>query len=125
MGSVTVLHGDARLRIKLRLGGGSVPLASAADALLAAGQKNILLSLEGVNSISARSLGELVSTFVAVKNGGGQFKLFNLTPTVRRLMQATNLFAVFQLYDNEAHAIDSFRLTAAAAINDVILQEPK
>lgn len=108
IGSVTILDSDALLRIKLRFGGSSVTLADATSALLASGRKHILLSLDGVNSISAKNLGELISTYLAVKNGGGQFKLFNLTPMVRQLMEATNLFAVFQLHDTEANAIKSF-----------------
>lgn len=123
IGSVTILHTDAMLRIKLRFGGSSVPLADAAAALLASGRKHILLSLDGVNSISAKNLGELVATYVSVKNGGGQFKLFNLTPTVRQLMQATNLFAVFQLHDTEANAIESFPAEARQATGNVISQE--
>lgn len=123
IGSVTVLHTDAMLRIKLRFGGSSVPLADAAAALLASGRKHILLSLDGVNSISAKNLGELVATFVAVKNGGGEFKLVNLTPTVRQLMQATNLFAVFQLHDTEANAIESFLAEAGQTNGNVISQE--
>ena len=116
---MTILNTDALLRIKLRLGGSSVTLATAAEALLAAGQRDILLSLGGVNSISAKGLGELVSTYVAVKNGGGQFKLVNLTPTVRQLLQVTNLFAVFQLYDTELSAIDSFSAKASPSIEPV------
>ena len=108
IGSVTILDTDARLRIKLRFGASSVTLENAAASLLSAGQKHILLSLDGVTAISAKNLGELVSTYVAVKNGGGQFKLFNLTPMVRQLMQVTNLFAVFQLYETEADALNSF-----------------
>ena len=123
VGSVTILHTDAMLRIKLRFGGSSVPLADAAAALLASGRKHILLSLDGVNSISAKNLGELVATYVSVKNGGGQFKLFNLTPTVRQLMQATNLFAVFQLHDTEASALKSFPADASHATGNAISQE--
>lgn len=108
IGSVTILKADAGLRINLRFGASSVTLENAAAALLSAGHKHILLSLDGVNAISAKSLGELVSTYVVVRNGGGQFKLFNLTPTARRLMEVTNLFAVFQLYETEAEALDSF-----------------
>ena len=113
------------LRIKLRFGGSSVPLADATAALLASGRKHILLSLDGVNSISAKNLGELVATYVAVKNGGGQFKLFNLTPMVRQLMQATNLFAVFQFHDTEASAIKSFLGEASLAAGETISQELK
>ena len=125
IGSVTILRTDAMLRIKLRFGGSSVPLADAAAALLASGRKYILLSLDGVNSISAKNLGELVATYVAVKNGGGQFKLFNLTPMVRQLMQATNLFAVFQLHDNEANAVKSFPAEVGQPTGDAISQELK
>lgn len=112
VGTVTILDADGELRIKLRFGGSSIALSSAATSLVAAGQKHILLSLEGVNSISAKNLGELVSTYVAVKEGGGQFKLFNLTPMVRQLMKTTNLFAVFQLYETESNAVESFSLEA-------------
>lgn len=96
-----------------------MPLADAAAALLASGRQHILLSLDGVNSISAKNLGELVATYVAVKNGGGQFKLFNLTPRVRQLMQVTNLFAVFQWYETEADALGSFY---GSATPDLVLQ---
>lgn len=108
VGSVAILDVDAQLRIKLRFGGSSVPLANAAASLVAAGQNHILLNLDGVSSLGAKSLGELVSALVAVKGGGGELKLFNLGPAVRQLMQATNLFAVFGLYESEAQAIDSF-----------------
>src|ERR1043165_661777 len=108
VGSVTILDADAQLRIKLRFGRSSVPLADAAESLMAAGQTHILLNLDGANSLGARSMGELVSAFVTVKDGGGELKIFNLAPAVRELMRATNLFAVFGLYESEAQAIDSF-----------------
>ena len=108
VGAVTILDTDELLRIKLRFGGRSVDLANAASSLLAGGQKQILVNLEGVNAISARGLGDLVSTYVVVKKGGGEFKLFNLTPAVQQLMQVTNLSAVFNVYESEAHALESF-----------------
>ena len=108
VGSVTILDADAQLRIKLRFGGSSVPLADAAESLIAAGQNHILLNLDGASSLGAQSLGELVSAFVTVKDRGGELKIFNLAPTVRQMMRATNLFAVFGLYESEAQAIDSF-----------------
>ncbi len=114
VGSVTILDADAQLRIKLRFGGSSVPLADAVESLISAGQTHILLDLDGVSSLGAKSLGELVSAFVTVKDGGGALKIFNLAPTLRQLMRATNLFAVFGLYESEAQAIDSFSMSANA-----------
>ena len=108
VGQVTILETDALRRVDLRFGKSSVTLATAVQALLAAGQKQILLNLDGVNSVSARTLGDLVSMHLAAKDGGGQFKLFNLTPMVRQLMRVTNLSVVFNLYENEREAIESF-----------------
>lgn len=108
IGSVSILDTDAVLRIQLRFGGSSVTLANATASLMASGRKHILLNLDGVNSISARNLGELVSTFVEVRNRGGELKLFNLAAPVRQLMEATNLFAVFGHYESEAQAVESF-----------------
>jgi anti-sigma B factor antagonist len=96
------------MRIGLRFGGSSVSLPSAVDSLLGQGQRHILLNLEGVASIDARGLGELVSTYVAVTKSGGQFKFFNLTHMLRELMLTTKLLTVFDVYENESQAIDSF-----------------
>jgi len=78
------------------------------------GQQQILLDLDGLKGISAKSLGELVSIFARVTRGGGEFKLFNLTPTVRQLMCATKLAGVFGCYDTEREAIASFAHTTTA-----------
>jgi len=108
VGSVTILNTDGEIRIGLRFGGSSVSLPSAVDSLLEQGQRHILLNLEGVVSIDARGLGELVSTYVVVTKSGGQFKLFNLTQVLRELMMTTKLLTVFDVYENESQAIDSF-----------------
>ena len=108
-GPVTILDTDAKIRIGLRLGGSSVSLIKAIDSLLEKGQNQILLNLEGVAFIDARGLGELVSTYVAVDKNGGKFKLFNLTRMLRQLMTTTNLLTVFDVYENESQALDSFK----------------
>ena len=118
--SVTILNTDARMRIFLRFGGSSVSLPSAVDSLLEQGQEHILLNLEGVASFDARGLGELVSTYIVVNRSGGQFKLFNLSPTLRELMLTTKLLAVFDVYENELQAIDSFTDDALASAPDAL-----
>ncbi len=108
IGSVTILSADGEIRIGLRFGGSSVSLPSAVDSLLEQGHRHILLNLAGVASIDARGLGELVSTYVVVTKSGGQFKLFNLTQTLRELMMTTKLLTVFDVHKTESQAIDSF-----------------
>lgn len=108
VGQVTILDADGQIRIGLRFGGSSVPLSKAVDSLLEKGTNQILLNLEGAGSINARGLGEIVSTYVTIKKTGGQFKLFNLKPLVRELMVTTKLLTVFDVYENESQAVDSF-----------------
>jgi len=108
VGSVTVLDADQLLRISLKFGISGVPLERAVDSLLTSGQHEILLNLEGVKTIGAKGLGELISIYGKVRDGGGQFKLLNLTPTVRQLITATSLSEVFAFYESEQQAIESF-----------------
>jgi anti-sigma B factor antagonist len=108
VGSVTILSADGEIRIGLRFGGSSVSLPSAVDSLLEQGQRHILLNLEGVASIDARGLGELVSSYMVVTRSGGQFKLLNLTHTLRELMMTTKLQTVFDVYESESQAVASF-----------------
>ena len=115
VGSVTILNADGGIRIGLRFGGSSVSLPSAVDSLLEQGRHHILLNLDGVVSIDARGLGELVSTYIVVTKSGGQFKLFNLTQMLRELMLTTKLLTVFDVYENEFQAIDSFNAEVVAS----------
>ncbi len=115
VGPVTILETDAQVRISLRFGGSSVPLSKAVDSLLDKGVHWILLNLEAAASVNARALGELVSNYVVVTKSGGQFKLFNLRPLVRELMMTTKLLSVFDVYESESQAIESFRDHAAAS----------
>ena len=108
VGQVTILDTDSQVRIGLRFGGSSVPLSKAVDSLLEKGANRILLNLKGAGSINASGLGEIVATYVAIKKTGGQFKLFNLKPMVRELMMTTKLLTIFDVYENESQAVDSF-----------------
>lgn len=109
VGHVTILETDGQVRIPLRFGGSSVPLSKAVDSLLDKGVNRILLNLEAAGSVNARGLGEIVSTYVVVTKSGGQFKLFNLRPLVRELMMTTKLLSVFDVYESESQAVESFR----------------
>jgi anti-sigma B factor antagonist len=43
-----------------------------------------------------------------VTNAGGQLKLLNLSKRVKDLLQITKLYTVFDVHDDEAHAVRSF-----------------
>ena len=102
---VTILDLSGRIT----LGEGSVLLRDGVRDLLAKGQKHILLNLGDVNYIDSSGIGELVSAFTTVKNQGGELKLLNLTRKVHDLLQITKLYTVFDVKDDEASAVGSFR----------------
>ena len=78
------------------------------------GNKNIVLNLGGVNYIDSGGLGTLVALYTTANNAGGSIKLANLTQRVGDLLQVTKLLTVFQVYDSEEQAVQSFSKTAAA-----------
>jgi anti-sigma B factor antagonist len=93
---------------KLTLGEGDESLRQAISALLAAGNKKIVLNLGGVPYIDSAGLGEVVRTHTTVSKQGGSLKLLNLTKRIEDLLAITKLLTVFDTYDSEADAIKSF-----------------
>jgi anti-sigma B factor antagonist len=102
---VTILDLSGRIT----LGEGSVVLRDAIRDLISKGVKDILLSLGDVNYIDSSGLGELVSAFTTAKNQNASVKLLNLTKKVKDVLQVTKLYTVFDIYDDEASAIASFK----------------
>ena len=102
---VTVLDLSGRIT----LGEGSVQVRDAIRNLIGKGQKHILLNLEDVNYIDSSGLGELVSAYTSARNQGAALKLLKLTKKDHDLLQLTKLYTVFDIYDDEATAISSFK----------------
>ena len=94
---------------RITLGEGSVVLRDTVRNLVGQGNKKILLNLGDVNYIDSSGIGELVSAFTSVRNQGGELKLLNLTKKVHDLLQITKLYTVFDVKDDEAAAINSFK----------------
>lgn len=76
--------------------------------LLAAGKKKIVLNLANVSYIDSAGLGTLVATFHSARSQGATLKLANLGAKFKEVLQVTKLMTVFDTYDNEAAAIQSF-----------------
>jgi anti-sigma B factor antagonist len=74
----------------------------------------LVLNLGGVTYIDSGGLGTLVSLYTTAHNAGGAVKLSNLTQRVGDLLQVTKLLTVFEVFDTEEEAIESFRKGAAA-----------
>jgi anti-sigma B factor antagonist len=76
--------------------------------LVQSGVKKILLNLGDVGYIDSSGIGELMSTYTTVTTNGGQMKLLRLTKRIHELLTITKLLTVFQVFDNEKTALDSF-----------------
>jgi anti-sigma B factor antagonist len=73
-----------------------------------------VLNLANVTYIDSGGLGTLVSLYTSAYNVGGAIKLANLTQRVGDLLHVTKLVTIFQVYDTEEQAIESFDEGAAA-----------
>ncbi|HZE63776.1 MAG TPA: STAS domain-containing protein [Pyrinomonadaceae bacterium] len=104
-GDVTVLD----LKGRVRVGGATVALHKSFRSLVQEDKLLILLNLAGVTHIDSSGLGELISSHITVFNKGGEIKLVHLTETLRELMTVTKLLTIFDVYENEADALLSFR----------------
>jgi len=104
IGPVTVVDISGRIT----LGEGSAMLRGMVRQLLDHGRKKIILNLGDVQYIDSSGIGELVSSFTAVKKEGGELKLLNLTKKVHDLLLITKLFTVFDVHNDEHKAVASF-----------------
>ena len=90
------------------IGEGRAP-SGAPSAAARRRQKKILLNLGGVGYVDSSGIGELVSSYTTIGREGGQLKLLNLTQKIQDLLGITKLLTVFDTYDDEATALNSFK----------------
>lgn len=93
----------------VRMGDGAVSLRNAIRGLNEQGNKKILLNLGDVKNIDSSGIGELIANYTTVSRDGGQLKLLKLTDKIRDLLVITKLLTVFDSYDDEAEALNSFK----------------
>ncbi len=74
----------------------------------------IVINLAQVNYIDSGGLGTLVGLYTSARSAGGVIKLANLTNRVGELLQVTKLLTVFEVYDTDAKAANSFTHRATA-----------
>jgi anti-sigma B factor antagonist len=93
---------------RIVLGEESNAMRERVKALLAQGQRKIVLNMENVTYIDSAGLGTLVASFHSARAQGATLKLANLGAKFREVLQVTKLLTVFEVFDNEALAVSSF-----------------
>ena len=101
---VTVVDLDGRIV----LGEESNSFRERVKGLLASNHKKVVLNMSNVTYIDSAGLGTLVATFHGARSQGGTLKLCNLGAKFKEVLQVTKLMTVFDVYDNEAAAVQSF-----------------
>jgi anti-sigma B factor antagonist len=93
---------------RITLGDETGNLRDTVRALISTGKKKIVLNLAQVDYIDSSGVGELVSSFTAVRNSGGELKLLSLTKKVQDILNVTKLYTVFDIKEDEFTAVKSF-----------------
>ena len=104
MGDVTIVDLNGRITIQ-----------EAADTfrgqvreLVALSRVNVVLNFHDVPYIDSTALGEIVRTHLSVTRKNGRLTLLHLPSRVRELLRITKLLPVFDVFDDEAEAVNSY-----------------
>jgi anti-sigma B factor antagonist len=111
MKAVIEEHGDVavlKLQGKITIGEGDVLLRKNLDEILGRGHKKIIFDMKDVSYMDSSGVGELVACYTTVTNREGQLRLTNLKSKIYGLLQLTALITVFQVYDSNEDALQSF-----------------
>jgi anti-anti-sigma factor len=79
------------------------------EALVRAGQMEILIDLRAMPFVDSSELGRLIRAHIAVRQAGGRVRLCNLSGRVAALMKMTRLDTVLEIYNTDEEALDSLR----------------
>ncbi len=96
------------LKGRLTVGQGATVLRDTINGLLASGKTRVIGNLAGVDYIDSTGLGTLVICFTSLQKAGGGFKLINLNKRNLELLLLTKLSTVFELFNDEQDAVNSF-----------------
>ena len=96
---------------KIIMGEAITMLRTAVQDIIAANGKNVILNLAEIGYADSTGLGELVVAYLAVHDAGGQLILLNMAKNIEGMLVITKLRGIFDAYDDEQTAINSFGST--------------
>ena len=110
-GNVTVLDVAGRLTMAQA----AQHLKDKINSLVSQQRTEIVVNLKNVPYIDSGGLGQLVASFASVRKAGGVLKLLNVGSRNNDLLAITRLVTVFESFDSEAEAVQSFQAVARPA----------
>jgi len=76
--------------------------------LIRQGRKKIVLNVGDVAYLDSSGVGELANCYMSVIKQSGEMKVVGLTAKVEEILKITQLYRVFQEFQNEEAALSSF-----------------
>jgi len=104
VGDVVILDLDG----KLTIGKGDVVLRGAFVDELDVGERKLVVNLDKVKVIDSSGLGELIRCKVTASEKQADVKLLHVNLKARKLITMAQLVGVFEMFDDEKMAVDSF-----------------
>ncbi len=89
------------------MGGGSKRLGEDVRRAVEAGNTNVLLNFSAVKYLDSSGVGELIALSDAISRAEGNLKLSNLPPKVEEVLTLSGVLPIFDIYDDERHALES------------------
>jgi len=102
--TITILDLSGRLTI----GDGAQLLKDKSESLVFQGRNRLIVNLANVPYIDSGGLGQLVACYTTLAKAGGRLTLLKVSTRNHDLLSITKLVAVFDTYESEQEAIDSY-----------------
>ena len=104
VGGVTIVD----LRGKLMFGDGDQAFRDAINKVIDSGRLQVVLNMAEVPYVDSAGISEIVRTYVTLNKRAGRLKLLDLTRKVQDLLTITKLLTIFEIFESEEEAVDSF-----------------
>jgi anti-sigma B factor antagonist len=104
VGDVTILD----LKGRLVVADGDDLFRDTLNRLIDSGCRKVLLNLGELTYVDSGGLGVMVAKYVSMFNRDGQLKLCHVHERPFRVLHITRLLSVFESFDSEAEAVQSF-----------------
>src|ERR1019366_4089183 len=96
------------LKGRLTLGEADLHFRSELDRLVRTGKSRVVLNLNDVSEIDTTGLGTLLFALAKLRKAGGGLALVNLKPSHIEVLVQARLAAVFEVFQDDQNAINSF-----------------
>jgi anti-sigma B factor antagonist len=113
VGQVTILD----IVGKLTMDQAALHLKDKINSLISQQRTRIVVNLKNVPYIDSGGLGQLVASYGSVMRTDGALKLLNVNSRNHDLLTITRLVTLFESFDSEAEAVQSFQTIAPPAVS--------